>query len=707
MLMNFWKMRGKDLQEIDFSIKSTRHKKDIEYFCNDIFCFDIETSNGFLNKNTGIVEEFSHETYNKNPKYYNDFEKISLPYLWGFSINDNVYVGRELRYVLNLMDEIEKKVPELKFVYVHNLPFEFMHLLNILKPQDVFAREKRKVITFSYKSWKFRCSLKLVNLSLDSWANNKNLPVKKLKENMSYLELRTPNTDLPKEIYDYQINDVLVMYYGLLEYRERYKDVYHIPLTQTGETRMECRKIMRKENVYRNKCISLIPKTLEELNKLTDLFAGGYTHANQLYSCKILKNVKSKDLASSYPTVMFLEKYPFSRFEKTKPLEKYLDNDRYSYIIRIRADYIESKFWNSFLSSSKVNSMKKCKYDNGRIISAYDVDVTLTNIDYHIFKKCYEVKNEQILNFEVSVNRYLNDSLVKYILQLYRNKTEFKNIPEKEDYYMHLKQLINGMFGMAVTKDITDDIIFNDLNEWKPILLNSKRFDEKIAKMKKAPSKIFTTYQSGVWVTAYARRNLWTAITALDDDVVYCDTDSVKYIGEHEDFFKNYNANILKRIEERANNLGLTIDDYSPADKFGERHTIGFFDTEKPYERFITLGAKKYLVEQEELDETSKTYKKKLKLTLSGVKKSAVSSIKKMEDFKDGLTFDSKTSGRLISYYNENQTPVTWKKGEYDEYYSDFQYGICLMPSSYTLGVTPEYLELVLENSRPVTEIFK
>ena len=232
---------------------------------------------------------------------------------------------------------------------------------------------------------------------------------------------------------------------------------------------------------------------------------------------------------------------------------------------------------------------------------------------------------------------------------------------------------------------------------WETVLLNPKRFDEKIAKMKKAPSKIFTTYQSGVWVTAYARRNLWSAIMALDDDVVYCDTDSVKYIGEHEDFFKNYNANILKRIEERAASLGLTIDDYSPKDKFGERHTIGFFDTEKPYDRFITLGAKKYLVEQD----------KKLKLTLSGVKKSAVSAIEKMEDFKDGLTFDSKTSGRLISYYNENQTPVTWKKGEYDEYFSDFQYGICLMPSSYTLGVTQEYLELVLENSRPVTEIFK
>ena len=68
MLTNFWKMKGKDLQEIDYEIKSTRHKKDIEYFCNDIFCFDIETSNGFLNKNTGIVEEFSHEIYNKNPK---------------------------------------------------------------------------------------------------------------------------------------------------------------------------------------------------------------------------------------------------------------------------------------------------------------------------------------------------------------------------------------------------------------------------------------------------------------------------------------------------------------------------------------------------------------------------------------------------------------------------------------------------------------
>lgn len=73
-------------------------------------------------------------------------------------------------------------------------------------------------------------------------------------------------------------------------------------------------------------------------------------------------------------------------------------------------------------------------------------------------------------------------------------------------------------------------------------ILNENSFYTKIASEKKKLSKTFGAFQFGVWVTAYARRNLWQGILALDYNVVYCDTDSIKFI----DCDSNFLMNIIK-----------------------------------------------------------------------------------------------------------------------------------------------------------------
>ena len=95
----------------------------------------------------------------------------------------------------------------------------------------------------------------LVNLSLDTWAKEKKLEVKKLTGNLDYNKLRTPKTELTQEELDYCIHDVLVMYSGLKEYKEKYEHIIEIPLTQTGEVRRECIKIFKDEYKYRKRTI--------------------------------------------------------------------------------------------------------------------------------------------------------------------------------------------------------------------------------------------------------------------------------------------------------------------------------------------------------------------------------------------------------------------------------------------------------------------
>ena len=96
----------------------------------------------------------------------------------------------------------------------------------------------------------------------------------------------------------------------------------------------------------------------------------------------------------------------------------------------------------------------------------------------------------------------------------------------------------------------------------------------------------FLNYSWGVFVTAYARRELEDGLNIAGLDTIYCDTDSVKFIGNHDKEFEAYNERLNKECEEKG------IRNYTEVN--GKRYYMGIFDKEKGYDEFITLGAKKY-----------------------------------------------------------------------------------------------------------------
>ena len=255
------------------------------------------------------------------------------------------------------------------------------------------------------------------------------------------------------------------------------------------------------------------------------------------------------------------------------------------------------------------------------------------------------------------------------------------------------------MYGMMVTKNITDTIEFEE-DRWKKELLNEKNFYTKIASEKKKLSKTFGAFQFGVWVTAYARRNLWKGILALDYNVAYCDTDSIKYIDCDTDFFERYNKEIEMLENARADMLDIPKDKFCPKDKNGVPHRLGIFDDDGQYRKFKTLGAKKYCYVDND---------NKLHMTVSGVRKSAVSQLHDIDDFKDGTVFDVEHAQKLLMSYIDDMTPIVWNKGQYDEFYSKYQHGICAQPTTYSLSITDDYDSILtmVQNKRGVTSIFE
>ena len=69
----------------------------------------------------------------------------------------------------------------------------------------------------------------------------------------------------------------------------------------------------------------------------------------------------------------------------------------------------------------------------------------------------------------------------------------------------------------------------------------------------------FLYYPWGVFVTAYARHNLWNGILEFKDDFLYSDTDSIKAKNykKHMPYIDQYNKDIVKKLEKCLDHYGL------------------------------------------------------------------------------------------------------------------------------------------------------
>src|SRR5699024_12769880 len=65
----------------------------------------------------------------------------------------------------------------------------------------------------------------------------------------------------------------------------------------------------------------------------------------------------------------------------------------------------------------------------------------------------------------------------------------------------------------------------------------------------------------GVFVTTYARQRLQQAIDIIGIDCIYCDTDSVKYVGEHEYVFEYLNKSVLDAAKKENDIISVSVNE--------------------------------------------------------------------------------------------------------------------------------------------------
>lgn len=614
-------------------------------------------------------------------------------YIWQMCINGFVVFGRTWQewqqFLNNIKEKLQLNKDKKLVIYVHNLSYEFGFCNQFLEFDNIFATDRHKVLKASNDCFEFRCSYRLSNMNLAKFIeNSENTHHNKGLNDLDYRDIRTPKDELTNVEYGYCYNDVLGLYEALLSMLQT-DTLETIPLTSTGFVRRDCRLAMRKNKYNRSLFLKTkLNKDLYILNK--EAFRGGNTASSRFHTNEILKNIGSYDISSSYPYVMVAEQFPMGKFMyyEVETLDdlKYINNKyctlgRYLFINLRLKDNVPIPY----IPYSK-SICNKAKCYNGRVLEAEACQISLTNIDFEIINNQYDYDDLLVKDTYVSRKDKLPKELIDQVFHYFNLKSTLKGDDEHYYEYVKAKNKLNSIYGMCVTDIVHREINFQN-GEW---LINDSDIDNEISKYYKSYNN-FLMYQIGVFVTAHARKRLQQAIDVVGMDVVYCDTDSVKYIGNHDNDFKQLNEQMIKYNQEH--NIKHTIEVNNKV------FMLGQFDSENQkgktycYDEFITLGAKKY------------AYKinGKIGVTVSGLeKRKGAEELERgngLKDFKNGKVFID--SGRTVAYFNNMPIHKIKVKNVEIETASN----IAIVDTTYTLGITDTMLDIIdLERNKNKNE---
>jgi len=652
----------------------------VSKFENEVCYTSGARAQGYIN----IEASFDIETTTVNFGTRTDPKYNAFMYHWQFAIGSTVVFGRYWDEYMLLLEFLEKKLnlDENKrlVIYSHFASYEFQFLRNFIYVENIFARKKRVVIKTQFNHcFEMRCSWALSNMALKKAIQN--TPGAHFKKQsgdaFDYLKLRTPSTPMSDDELIYCYCDVA----GLNEYLRHLLEtdtIASLPLTSTGFIRRDVRKEVLKNPKNRDELRAL---ALNEEQYFTCKIAsrGGNCHGNAMFTNIELDTVSSYDRKSSYPAEMMVDLFPVSAFQVVRPSKENLDE-----FTNTHACLILLTLWNvklkDFVPIPYIALAKCCRVegkpliDNGRIVKAKAITLAITDIDWHIIYNQYHFSDIEISKILIAEYGHLNNEFRYTLRDAFVQKCKL----EGGDPYLYakFKNKINAYFGMMLTDICSPEILYNPMALLPEDIWKEGEIDiDAMLNRYYGSRNSFLSYQHGIWVTANARYRHQQGIDACAEDTVYGDTDSVKYIGEHDNDFAKLNLEWLELCENN---------DISPSVRVnGKTTTLGVWEKEKTAEHFVFLGAKKYAY----------TVDGKLHITVAGLsKEKGAKWLEKhggLNAFTIGTIIPKEFSGRTASKYIDVDEPYEITvNGE------TFTTGssIATVPVTYEFGVSDDYL---------------
>ena len=668
--------------------KKRRRSQNKHRILNVYTAFDIETSTVWLNEDKS------------------QYDVHSFMYVWQFQVEDYTVKGRTWEEYFQWLETLRAAIERIRtdnnlsdnpllVIWVHNLAYEWTFLSGLypFRNDEIFFRDVRKPIYCRmFDTFEYRCSYIQTNMSLAALCKQTGVEEKLSGQTFDYNKVRFPWTPLSEFEEEYTTRDVQSLV-AAMKYRvSRGGDnLQTVPLTSTGYVRRECKEALKEHFLDMRE----LKPGEKEYRLLRKAFRGGNTHSNRYYVNRIVEDVYSYDISSSYPTQQLTHKFPVKPF-------KWLDINQRTAKQRINRVFMfiglgyavvgTYQFTNMRLKNHREPipyiSLSRCqamgnddidlRLDNGRVLECAYMEISLTEIDLEIVLDQYTFDTFDVLEAMVAQKDYLPESYRAVIQDYYNKKTALKGDDSEDGAYMYMKSknMLNAVYGMSATDPVHQDIYYQD-GTYKVSGYEDFSQDELLKLLKNASFP----YQWGVYTTALARKQLQNAIKLCGDRIVYCDTDSVKTAGDVP----------INKLNDKLLQNAIKSKAYAD-DMKGKRHYIGLFESDGHYDRFITQGAKRYAYET----------KGHIGITVAGVSKKvnektgipfAVEELKTLERFKVGMTW--RKAGGTISVYNDNDDflytdPVTGKQVRITK-------NVAIVPSTYVMSYSKDYRLLLDE----------
>lgn len=667
-----------------FGLVEQKHKKRSQHkheIINTFCAFDIETSTVWLNED--------HSLYDVH----------SFMYVWQFQIEEYTFKGRTWDEYFSMLKLIEQAIIQIReekhlsvnpflVIWVHNLAYEFTFLSGLypFRNDECFFRDVRKPIYCRmFDTFEYRCSYIQSNLSLSALCRQTGVPEKLSGQKFDYDKVRFPWTELSAFEEEYCTRDVESLVQAMKYRVQRGGDTLaSVPITSTGYVRRECKDALKD---YYLDMRELKPAE-KEYRLLRKAFRGGNTHANRYYVGKIVDDVYSYDISSSYPTQQLTKPFPVKPF-------KWIMLDQDTAVKRFRRVLMFIGLGYAVVGSYQFKGLRLKKHrepipyislsrcqamgfllDNGRILEADYVEISLTEIDLEIILDQYTFDEMDVTECMVAVKDMLPEAYRAVIQDYYNKKTALKGDNSEDGKYMYVKSknMLNSVYGMSATDPIHQEIKYDG-----GFYCRSSYESMTAEEIEKALKNASFPYQWGVYTTAYARKQLQDAIKLCGDKIVYCDTDSVKTVGQ-------IDIDVLNR---KLKKIAIANKAYAD-DMKGVRHYIGLFEDDGHYDTFITQGAKRYAY----------TSGDKMGITVAGVSKKineetgtpfAVEELQSLRRFRPGMVW--KKAGGTLSVYNDGDN-VTYTDQETGNIIQITK-NVAIVPSTYEMSYSKDYRRLL------------
>lgn len=641
-------------------------------------------------------------------------DKAALCYIWMFGIGDTVVYGRELDEFRDLCDGINdylKASNKRLITYVHFFKFDFSFIKFVLHWDHVFLKENRDVLYAIIGNMEFRDSLVLSGgQSLERIGKGLHSPVRKAKGDLDYNLIRHTKTPLTQRELHYCEMDIRVLCEYIREKIQDDGDISRIPYTNTGYVRNYVRNECFKDRYHYSRFIGGLTMTPDCYMQAESAFTGGSVSPNIGYVDKVCSYVHSYDIKSSYPYVMCTGYYPTCYFTP-------VSNDTTLYV---QSEYLKAycclftlELWDIEPTTTYYFPISKHKCidivggvidsddvegASGRVISGMYLKINCTELDLDTFKKFYKWSDMRITHMRIAPRGYLPDPIIKSVLKFFFDKTTLDGVVGYEKAYMIAKNMLNAVYGMMVEKPVRPVFGFvNDIGFTK----DDPDFVEAIDGYNEKFNR-FLFYPWGVWVTAHARWRLHDAIYNVGPDFRYCDTDSVKFVGDHESYFRHANIEAENEMRKLAIRLNMPIEKVVPVAPDGSRKILGVWEHEYDAWKFKTLGAKRYLVDYSWTEKGDKHYKRgeKLELTVAGTNKDSTLEYLKLKADETGKDiFDLFNTSLVIPEEYAKRTVSTFidteRTGFLTDYLGNRAYyqapsGLHVAPTTYSFSITEE-----------------